>query len=67
MFKEKLNQNIALIIIGAVSLFDLWSVNKRYLNDDNYVDKILLRILSRLKVQIFWLKKFRVILIWNPL
>ncbi|VFB03071.1 Predicted membrane protein [Chryseobacterium taihuense] len=38
--KEKLNQNIALIIIGAVSLFDLWTVNKRYLNDDNYVDKI---------------------------
>ncbi|WEK71537.1 MAG: hypothetical protein P0Y62_08210 [Candidatus Chryseobacterium colombiense] len=38
--KKKLNQNIALIIIGAVSLFDLWSVNKRYLNDDNYVDKI---------------------------
>ncbi|WP_312089704.1 YfhO family protein [Chryseobacterium sp.] len=38
--KQKLNQNIALLIIGAVSLFDLWSVNKRYLNDDNYVDKI---------------------------
>jgi len=38
--KQKLNQNIALIIIGLVSLFDLWSVNKRYLNDDNYVDKI---------------------------
>jgi len=38
--KQKLNQNIALIIIGAVSLFDLWTVNKRYLNDDNYVDKI---------------------------
>jgi hypothetical protein len=65
--KKKLNQNIALIIIGAVSLFDLWTVNKRYLNDDNYVDKILLKILSRLKVQIFWLKKFRVILIWNLL
>ncbi len=38
--KKKLNQNVVLIIIGAVSLFDLWSVNKRYLNDDNYVDKI---------------------------
>jgi hypothetical protein len=38
--KKKLNQNIALIIIGVVSLFDLWTVNKRYLNDDNYVDKI---------------------------
>jgi hypothetical protein len=29
-----------LVIIGVVSLFDLWTVNKRYLNDDNYVDKI---------------------------
>jgi hypothetical protein len=38
--KKKLNQNIVLITIGAVSLFDLWSVNKRYLNDENYVDKI---------------------------
>ncbi|MBV8325775.1 YfhO family protein [Chryseobacterium sp.] len=38
--KKKLNQNIALIVIGVVSLFDLWSVNKRYLNDDNYVDKV---------------------------
>lgn len=40
VLKQKLNQNIALIIIGVVSLFDLWTVNKRYLNDDNYVDKI---------------------------
>ncbi|KMQ69508.1 hypothetical protein ACM39_00100 [Chryseobacterium sp. FH2] len=40
VLKQKLTQNIALIIIGAVSLFDLWSVNKRYLNDENYVDKI---------------------------
>ncbi|WP_426479507.1 YfhO family protein [Chryseobacterium sp. CBSDS_008] len=38
--KKKLNQNIALAVIGLVSLFDLWSVNKRYLNDENYVDKI---------------------------
>jgi hypothetical protein len=38
--KKKLNQNIVLVVIGAVSLFDLWTVNKRYLNDDNYVDKI---------------------------
>lgn len=38
--KQKLSQNIALIIIGTVSLFDLWTVNKRYLNDENYVDKV---------------------------
>ncbi|MEA1847370.1 hypothetical protein U9K52_00475 [Chryseobacterium sp. MHB01] len=40
VLKQKLNHNIALVIIGVVSLFDLWTVNKRYLNDDNYVDKI---------------------------
>jgi len=37
--KQKLTQNIALIIIGMVSFFDLWLVNKRYLNNDNFVDK----------------------------
>lgn len=37
--KKKLSQNLALIIIGLVSLLDLWSVNKRYLNNDNFVDK----------------------------
>ncbi len=37
--KEKLSSNIALIVIGVVSLFDLWTVNKRYLNDSNFVDK----------------------------
>jgi hypothetical protein len=37
--KKKLNVNIVLLIIGFVSLFDLWTVNRRYLNDDNFVDK----------------------------
>lgn len=37
--KQKLNQNVVLLVIGAVSLFDLWSVNKRYLNDENFIDK----------------------------
>ncbi len=37
--KQKISQNVALIIIGLVSFFDLWSVNKRYLNNDNFVDK----------------------------
>ncbi|WP_434575037.1 YfhO family protein [Riemerella anatipestifer] len=37
--KEKLSQNIALVIIGLVSLFDLWTVNQRYLNSSNFVDK----------------------------
>jgi hypothetical protein len=39
--KKKLNQNIALIIIGLISFFDLWSVDKRYLNSDNFIDKSL--------------------------
>ena len=37
--KKKISQNVALIVIGVVSLFDLWTVNKRYLNNDNFVDK----------------------------
>ena len=37
--KNKVTQNIAIIIIGLVSFFDLWSVNQRYLNNDNFVDK----------------------------
>lgn len=37
--KKKLSQNIVLIILGIVSLIDLWSVNKRYLNETNFVDK----------------------------
>ena len=37
--KKKIGQNIAIIILGIVSLFDLWSVNKRYLNNDNFIDK----------------------------
>ncbi len=38
--KKKLNQNMALIVIGVVSFFDLWTVNKRYLNNDNFIDKV---------------------------
>ena len=37
--KKKISQNIVLVVIGLVSLFDLWSVDKRYLNNDNFVDK----------------------------
>lgn len=38
--KKKISQNVVLLVIGLISLFDLWSVNKRYLNNDNFVDKI---------------------------
>ena len=37
--EEKLSQNIYFNRYRIVSLFDLWSVNKRYLNSDNFVDK----------------------------
>lgn len=37
--KNKVTQNVAIIVIGLVSFFDLWSVNKRYLNNDNFIDK----------------------------
>lgn len=37
--KKKISQNLAIIIIGTVSLFDLWSVSKRYLNNDNFIDR----------------------------
>lgn len=37
--KKKISQNVVLIIIGLVSLVDLWSVNKRYLNNNNFIDK----------------------------
>ena len=36
---KKIHQNIALIVIGLVSFLDLWSVNRRYLNDENFIDK----------------------------
>lgn len=36
--KQKLAQNIALIIIAAVSTFDLLTVNQRYLNEENFVE-----------------------------
>ena len=38
--KKKISQNIALLLIGLISFFDLWSVNKRYLNDTNFIDKV---------------------------
>ena len=35
--KEKLNENVALLLIGFLVIFDLVGVDKRYLNDDNFV------------------------------
>jgi hypothetical protein len=35
--KEKLKENVALLLIGFLVIFDLVGVDKRYLNDDNFV------------------------------
>ncbi len=32
----KIKANIMVIVIGAISLFDLWSVDKRYINDSSF-------------------------------
>lgn len=33
------NQNIAIIILIALTAFDLWGVDRRYLNENNFVNK----------------------------
>ncbi|MDL1914226.1 MAG: hypothetical protein FDW93_06875 [Bergeyella sp.] len=41
MFLNKIvTKNTAILTVGLLSLFDLWGVNRRYLNSDNFVDKI---------------------------
>lgn len=37
--KKKISQNAALLIIGLISFLDLWSVDKRYLNNDNFINQ----------------------------
>ena len=34
--KEKISQLVAIVIFGVLVLVDLWGVDKRYLNDENY-------------------------------
>ncbi len=36
---KKLKPNYALAIIGCLILFDMWGVDKRYLNNDNFVQE----------------------------
>ena len=35
--RRKLSSRIALLLLGAVTLVDLWTVDKRYLNDSKYL------------------------------
>lgn len=37
--KSKLNKNYTILIIGVLILIDMWTVNKRYLNNENFVSK----------------------------
>jgi len=43
VLKYKISKNSALILIGLVSFIDLWYINKRYLNNDNFTDKIFVQ------------------------
>ncbi len=36
---KKLKKNVFILILGVLILIDLWGVDKRYLNDDNFVSK----------------------------
>jgi hypothetical protein len=36
---KKIKQNAFLLILGVIVLVDLWGVDKRYLNDENFVSK----------------------------
>ncbi|MGC9341960.1 MAG: YfhO family protein [Bacteroidales bacterium] len=38
-FIKKLKSNLFLAALGLLILIDLWPVNKRYLNDDNFVNR----------------------------
>jgi hypothetical protein len=41
--KKKLSATVLIIAIGTVTLVDLWTVDKRYLNNDTFVDKSVYR------------------------
>ena len=39
LIKQKIKANIAALVLAAIVLFDMWGVDKRYLNDANFVAK----------------------------
>lgn len=41
--KRKTNATVLIVAVGAITLIDLWSVDKRYLNNDAFVDKSVLK------------------------
>ncbi|MGV3762294.1 YfhO family protein [Parapedobacter sp.] len=42
LIKNKLEARVAVVLLGIVTLIDLWGVDKRYLNDDRFADKLQL-------------------------
>jgi len=36
---KKVNRNTAVILLGLIVLIDMWPVNKRYLNNDDFISK----------------------------
>lgn len=42
IIQNKLKPNIAIIVLSSILLIDMWSVNKRYLNNDDFVFKSFL-------------------------
>lgn len=42
LIKNKLRAQAAVVLLGIVTLIDLWGVDKRYLNDDRFADKLQL-------------------------
>ena len=42
--KNKITSRYVIIIVGFLVLSDMWTINKRYLNDDNFVRKSKLEI-----------------------
>ena len=37
--KNKIKNHFVILIVGVLVLFDMWTINKRYLNDDHFVRK----------------------------
>ena len=42
LVKGKLKATAVVVLLGAVTLIDLWNVDKRYLNDDRFADNLQL-------------------------
>ena len=42
LIMNKLKAHVAIILLGAITLIDLWGVDRRYLNEDRFADKLQL-------------------------